>query len=79
MSLASLGKLQSLRICAKHASCNSMYMSLGHLTQLSYLKVSSTPSLAALLRPLRHCSHLSVLHALRCQCRTPSNLSLIHI
>lgn len=76
MSLSSLSKLQSLRICARHVGCNSMYTSLGQLAHLSHLKVSSCPSLGGLLRPLRHCSSLSVLHAQRCLCRTLSNGAL---
>ena len=76
MSLESLGKLRSLRVCAKHVSCNSVYTSLSHLKQLSYLKISGASSLGGLLRPLRHCSSLSVLHAQRCVCRTLSHGAL---
>lgn len=69
MSLPNLPKLQSLRICARHVSCHSIYLSLSRLADLQTLTVSNASCLSALLTPLRHCMHLSVLHAQRTVCR----------
>lgn len=82
VSLVNLSKLQSLRICARHVSCDNVCLSLSQLEHLSHLAVLHAPCLDALLRPLRHCNSLSVLHATRCLCRTLVNgalASLTHI